>query len=267
MGGSHSRDAAWSRRGGRGGVGEQSVAESRWGKRDGGIAFAGAGAGAAAAPGVSSGGDGASAGAAAAGADGGSGDRMWGVGGAGGGGEEEEAAPSTALAWYLSRVASATSLADEDCCPTCLEGYTEENPRITTECAHHFHLGCIYEWMERSNLCPVCSKVGVVAVAVAVAMAHTMLSLATRGCRDLASVACPLCLPSLPALSACPLCLPSLPALSACPLCLPSLPALSACPLCLPSLFYESRIARVQCYNPALNCSFKSMTSRVSTNT
>ncbi|CAI5964578.1 unnamed protein product [Closterium sp. NIES-64] len=95
----------------------------------------------------------------ASGADrssGGSGCR--GVGGAGGGGEEEEAAPSTALAWYLSRVASATSLADEDCCPTCLEGYTEENPRITTECAHHFHLGCIYEWMERSNLCPVCSK-------------------------------------------------------------------------------------------------------------
>ncbi|CAI5476379.1 unnamed protein product [Closterium sp. Yama58-4] len=68
------------------------------------------------------------------------------------------AAPSSALSWYLSRVASATSLADEDCCPTCLEGYTEENPRITTECAHHFHLGCIYEWMERSNLCPVCSK-------------------------------------------------------------------------------------------------------------
>ncbi|KAL6507383.1 hypothetical protein OROMI_000562 [Orobanche minor] len=26
-------------------------------------------------------------------------------------------------------------------------------------CSHHFHLGCIYEWMERSDDCPVCGKV------------------------------------------------------------------------------------------------------------
>mmetsp|Transcript_14662 Transcript_14662/g.31434 ORF Transcript_14662/g.31434 Transcript_14662/m.31434 type:complete len:307 (-) Transcript_14662:191-1111(-) len=48
--------------------------------------------------------------------------------------------------------------AEEDCCPTCLEDYTDDNPRILTDCNHHFHLGCIYEWMERSNKCPVCSK-------------------------------------------------------------------------------------------------------------
>ncbi|KAG2403964.1 hypothetical protein LR48_Vigan03g000900 [Vigna angularis] len=46
----------------------------------------------------------------------------------------------------------------EDVCPTCLEEYTEENPKILTKCSHHFHLGCIYEWMERSDNCPVCGK-------------------------------------------------------------------------------------------------------------
>ncbi|MBA0675108.1 hypothetical protein Goari_016669, partial [Gossypium aridum] len=53
---------------------------------------------------------------------------------------------------------------EEDVCPTCLEvyvpykligtshgaEYTPENPKIITKCSHHFHLGCIYEWMERS---------------------------------------------------------------------------------------------------------------------
>ncbi|XP_052197574.1 E3 ubiquitin-protein ligase At3g02290-like [Diospyros lotus] len=48
---------------------------------------------------------------------------------------------------------------DEDVCPTCLEEYTSENPKIITKCSHHFHLGCIYEWMERSESCPVCGKV------------------------------------------------------------------------------------------------------------
>lgn len=48
---------------------------------------------------------------------------------------------------------------EEDVCPTCLEEYTEENPKIVTKCNHHYHLGCIYEWMERSDSCPVCGKV------------------------------------------------------------------------------------------------------------
>ncbi|GAV83224.1 zf-RING_2 domain-containing protein [Cephalotus follicularis] len=51
------------------------------------------------------------------------------------------------------------SAEEEDVCPTCLEEYTPENPKIMTKCSHHFHLGCIYEWMERSDSCPVCGKV------------------------------------------------------------------------------------------------------------
>jgi len=33
-----------------------------------------------------------------------------------------------------------------------------ENPAITTRCNHRFHLACIYEWLERSQTCPICSQ-------------------------------------------------------------------------------------------------------------
>ncbi|MCO5576817.1 hypothetical protein L7F22_030637 [Adiantum nelumboides] len=49
-------------------------------------------------------------------------------------------------------------LDDEDICPTCLDGYDEENPKIPTKCGHYFHLACILEWMERSSHCPICDK-------------------------------------------------------------------------------------------------------------
>ncbi|XXG40629.1 hypothetical protein AAC387_Pa01g1303 [Persea americana] len=47
---------------------------------------------------------------------------------------------------------------EEDVCPTCLEEYDADNPRIMTKCDHHFHLSCILEWKERSDTCPVCDK-------------------------------------------------------------------------------------------------------------
>ncbi|XP_073130490.1 probable E3 ubiquitin-protein ligase RHB1A [Henckelia pumila] len=47
---------------------------------------------------------------------------------------------------------------EEDVCPTCLEEYDVENPKIITKCDHHFHLACILEWMERSDTCPVCDQ-------------------------------------------------------------------------------------------------------------
>ncbi|KAK1290259.1 E3 ubiquitin-protein ligase [Acorus calamus] len=47
---------------------------------------------------------------------------------------------------------------EEDVCPTCLEEYDAENPRIITKCEHHFHLSCILEWLERSDTCPVCDQ-------------------------------------------------------------------------------------------------------------
>lgn len=47
---------------------------------------------------------------------------------------------------------------DDDCCPTCLEVYTTDNPRIWTRCGHHFHMQCIYAWSERKETCPLCES-------------------------------------------------------------------------------------------------------------
>ncbi|KAK9815190.1 hypothetical protein WJX73_010442 [Symbiochloris irregularis] len=58
----------------------------------------------------------------------------------------------------VKHIPSGMSLAsdDEDYCSTCLEGYSEENPKIWTQCSHHFHLACIYEWLNRKQTCPIC---------------------------------------------------------------------------------------------------------------
>lgn len=46
----------------------------------------------------------------------------------------------------------------DNTCPTCLESYTFDNPRIEAFCGHAFHLSCIYDWMERSPYCAVCAR-------------------------------------------------------------------------------------------------------------
>lgn len=50
---------------------------------------------------------------------------------------------------------------DEDVCPTCLECYADDNPKIASACGHAFHLQCIVEWETRSGsrFCPICAKV------------------------------------------------------------------------------------------------------------
>lgn len=47
---------------------------------------------------------------------------------------------------------------DEDCCPTCLELFTPEDPAIVTRCHHKFHLQCMLVWYERQQTCPVCLR-------------------------------------------------------------------------------------------------------------
>ena len=34
--------------------------------------------------------------------------------------------------------------------------HAADNPKIWTQCGHHFHLACIYEWLERKQTCPLC---------------------------------------------------------------------------------------------------------------
>ncbi|ORC91710.1 uncharacterized protein TM35_000053060 [Trypanosoma theileri] len=53
-------------------------------------------------------------------------------------------------------MASQDSVEEEVCC-ICLEEYTDENPALYGECKHHFHLPCLMNWKQRSNVCPMCS--------------------------------------------------------------------------------------------------------------
>lgn len=58
----------------------------------------------------------------------------------------------------LLKLDDAKTMEEEDVCPTCLEEYDDQNPKIITKCNHHYHLSCILEWMERSNTCPICNQ-------------------------------------------------------------------------------------------------------------
>ncbi|KAF6260534.1 hypothetical protein COO60DRAFT_1269386 [Scenedesmus sp. NREL 46B-D3] len=51
-----------------------------------------------------------------------------------------------------------TDTDEDDFCPTCLEAYTDDNPKIFTRCGHSFHMQCIYAWLERKNTCPLCER-------------------------------------------------------------------------------------------------------------
>ncbi|KAH9324654.1 hypothetical protein KI387_004832, partial [Taxus chinensis] len=70
--------------------------------------------------------------------------------------DSKPSSPGTCQASKLSEMVTLSD--EEDTCPTCLEGYDKENPRIITKCDHHFHLACILEWMERSDNCPICGQ-------------------------------------------------------------------------------------------------------------
>ncbi|RNF01428.1 putative E3 ubiquitin-protein ligase [Trypanosoma conorhini] len=55
-------------------------------------------------------------------------------------------------------VAAAEDSEEEELCCICLEGYTEENPVMYGECRHHFHVPCLMNWKQRSNVCPMCAS-------------------------------------------------------------------------------------------------------------
>jgi Ring finger domain len=51
----------------------------------------------------------------------------------------------------------------EDECVICMDGFTEDNPRMPTHCGcgenkTYFHLPCLYHWMEQSSDCPSCRR-------------------------------------------------------------------------------------------------------------
>lgn len=83
-------------------------------------------------------------------------------GGSGSGSSPEGGSPkaAAAAAGGKHRKGSKQDLGEEeeDICPTCLDPYTEDNPKVLTRCGHAFHLPCLYEWLERSETCPVCER-------------------------------------------------------------------------------------------------------------
>ena len=46
----------------------------------------------------------------------------------------------------------------EDKCTICLEQYSEDDNKITTECNHTFHEECYMKWISHKNTCPLCRK-------------------------------------------------------------------------------------------------------------
>ncbi|XP_076937370.1 E3 ubiquitin-protein ligase MBR2-like [Bidens hawaiensis] len=48
-------------------------------------------------------------------------------------------------------------------CSVCQEEYTEGDDLGTLECGHDFHHGCIKQWLQHKNLCPICKSTGFVA--------------------------------------------------------------------------------------------------------
>ncbi|KEG08527.1 putative E3 ubiquitin-protein ligase [Trypanosoma grayi] len=71
--------------------------------------------------------------------------------------EENEDAAMTMMKAAVA-VATKEETPDEDICCICLEEYTDENPILYGECKHHFHLPCLMEWKQRSNVCPMCAS-------------------------------------------------------------------------------------------------------------
>lgn len=56
---------------------------------------------------------------------------------------------------FLSIVSSLSLLL---ACLSFARSHTLSLPLSSLPSGHHFHLGCIYEWYERSEKCPVCEE-------------------------------------------------------------------------------------------------------------
>nr|XP_043636107.1 probable E3 ubiquitin-protein ligase RHG1A [Erigeron canadensis] len=51
------------------------------------------------------------------------------------------------------------SLAAEPCC-ICQEEYKDGDDLGTLECGHDFHHGCVKQWLQQKNSCPICKSTG-----------------------------------------------------------------------------------------------------------
>ena len=42
---------------------------------------------------------------------------------------------------------------------TCMEKFVKNDEIVTLPCIHMFHKNCIKNWLDRSNICPICKLV------------------------------------------------------------------------------------------------------------
>ncbi|KAI3773763.1 hypothetical protein L1987_48295 [Smallanthus sonchifolius] len=56
-----------------------------------------------------------------------------------------------------------TGQPDSEPCCICQEEYKDGDDLGTLDCGHGFHHGCIKQWLQQKNLCPICKSTGCVA--------------------------------------------------------------------------------------------------------
>ncbi|MCD7461043.1 RING finger protein 24 [Datura stramonium] len=54
--------------------------------------------------------------------------------------------------------ANSTNLESKECCCICLDEYSEGEEIAKIDCGHLYHVGCIREWINRKDTCPICKR-------------------------------------------------------------------------------------------------------------
>ncbi|KAM0008771.1 putative transcription factor C2H2 family [Helianthus debilis subsp. tardiflorus] len=69
---------------------------------------------------------------------------------------EETIAKHLKQKWYVVE----RGQPDVEPCSVCQEEYKDGDDLGTLECGHDFHHGCIKQWLQHKNLCPICKSTG-----------------------------------------------------------------------------------------------------------
>ncbi|THU54348.1 hypothetical protein C4D60_Mb10t24150 [Musa balbisiana] len=62
----------------------------------------------------------------------------------------------TILRSMVEMVYHSNQIQEEGQCAICLEEYKDTEKLGTLNCGHDFHVGCISQWLQMKNVCPIC---------------------------------------------------------------------------------------------------------------
>ena len=54
--------------------------------------------------------------------------------------------------------ASDAALQDEETCAVCLDDFAADPRHLDLVCTHNFHAECLYDWLAKSDACPMCRQ-------------------------------------------------------------------------------------------------------------